>query len=167
MTDVLMICRKKKNEEPLLIRSVLGRPRLSGDPAALRTCLLGALLAMGAGGCSSSAASPSSADADVPRLCANADGFCAGLAYTLCVDVQPSRGRCVDWSRVGATPCPGGAGDCPTMLPMASFSTGSPSQAIAVCVMKDKYDFRDPGDAGPPEPGYCAGFQSSFDPGGS
>jgi hypothetical protein len=85
----------------------------------------------------------------------------------LCVDVQVDPGHCVDWSRIGATPCPGGPLDCPATLPSASFPPGAGSVPIAMCVAKDRNQYRDPPsrfplDAGAPEPGYCAAFQSAL-----
>jgi hypothetical protein len=105
----------------------------------------------------------------LPESCATPYAFCAGFAYTFCVDVDGDPGRCVDWSRQGATPCAAGPMDCPTTLPKGSFPKGDPSIPIRLCVARDKLQKPDPGpfaDAGPGEPGYCAAFQSSYDPAG-
>jgi hypothetical protein len=103
-------------------------------------------------------------DGAVPETCTMANVFCAGFAYTLCVDLQDQAGHCVDWSRIGATPCPGSPVDCPTTLPKASFPEHTASTPISICVAKDKHQYGDPDgrrDSGTPQPGYCAAFQSA------
>jgi hypothetical protein len=101
----------------------------------------------------------------VPDTCTAANMFCPNYAYTLCVDVQNGPGKCIDWSRIGATPCPAGPDDCPTTLPNVSFPGGIGSTPIAICVSKDKEQYsgapRGP-DAGPLEPGFCAAFQAAL-----
>src|SRR5207302_4748764 len=97
------------------------------------------LAVFGAVACGNSNTSPPTG-----RACTAADSFCAGYSYTLCIDVQQGPGNCQDWSRIGATSCPGGPNDCPAMLPSASFPSDSASTPIAICVAKNKQQFRDP-----------------------
>ena len=96
-----------------------------------------------------------------PRCTGASATECASVPYGACVAVQQAPGFCVDWSTLGATPCPHGPSDCPAALPAPDvFATGTPGTDVA-CVTTSGLEFGDGKDAG-----YCASFAYARVPGG-
>jgi hypothetical protein len=108
--------------------------------------------------------SPGSSAGDGGVTCTGQQAVCPGQPYAVCVEVQQSLGRCLDWTMLGASPCSTGPVDCQATLPAASFpATPEMSRAGAICVQATDIRFS----TGPASPGYCAAIQTYTDVSGA
>jgi hypothetical protein len=95
--------------------------------------------------------------------CTGQQAVCPDHPFAACVEVQDSLGHCVDWTMVGATPCPVGPdSDCPTTLPSASFPGAAAGlSTTAVCVKAADLQYSNTSGNG--TPGYCAAIEAFTD----